>query len=164
MFLISPFILDAADADGVWKLFTPTGAASITDANLAAALHEFSTMQPHVARTEVANVLQRNALPVDAAGQFLSRIKVLREIKPDDSLVIFCPSNDLGDTLAACIKVNDAIACHSVADIADVGSPSFLVAIQSTYSAAAVREIYASCAGTRTASCFIHIRVPAFCH
>lgn len=153
MYSISPFILDAADADGACRLFTPTGATSITDANLASALREFSSMRPHAGQAEVAEVLQRHALPIDAAGRFLSRINVLREMKSDDGVVIFCPSDDLGNALAGCVRNNDAIACHPVADIAEIGNPTFLVAIQAAYSPAAVRQIYAACA--RNPNCIV---------
>lgn len=145
MYLISPFILDPVGVDGTCKLFTPMGVASIIDTDLAAALRELSSMRPHVCQDEVIEVLRRNALPVDAAEQFLSRIKVLREIKPDDSLVIFCASREIGNALADCIGNNDAVACLPVTDIEQIGCPSLLLAVQTSYSVAAVREIYSVC-------------------
>jgi McbB family protein len=146
MYTISPFVLEAADVDGAFRLFTPTGAASITDANLASALREFSSIRPHVDQHSVSEILARHALPIDAAEQFLTRIKVLRRLKSDESVAVYCPSNDVSRALSTCIENNDAIICNSFEDLTLVQNPTFLIAIQPAYSPSLAREIYAACA------------------
>lgn len=149
MFSIAPFVLDAADDNGACKIFTPTGAASITDANLAAALRELASMRPSINDFDVAQVLERNSLPVDAARQFLSRIKVLRQVDSINDVVVYCKSESVCGAVAECIERNDAVACKSVREIDLIGTPSFLVAIQEKYSSALVRELYSACAENR---------------
>jgi len=146
MYTISPFVLEPVDIDGVYKLFTPTGVASITDVHLAAALREISPIRPQIKRQAVSEILKRNGLPIDAAEQFLIKLKVLRRMKSDESVVIYCPSAEISQSLAKCIENNDAIICTSVHDLALIGTPTFLIAIQPAYAAAAAREIYDACA------------------
>ncbi|QND61803.1 McbB family protein [Mesorhizobium huakuii] len=153
MYTISPFVLEPADIDGVCKLFTPTGAASISDANLAAALREFSSIRPYIDEHCVSEILERNALPIDAAEQFLTKLKVLRRMKSDESVVIYCASDEISRSLGKCIENNDAITCTSIDDLALIGNPTFLVAIQAAYSSTTAREIYAACA--RSPECIV---------
>ncbi|EHS51979.1 hypothetical protein PDO_4945 [Rhizobium sp. PDO1-076] len=146
MYTISPFVLESADIDGVYKLFTPTGAASITDVNLAAALREFSPIRPRINKHVALEILERNGLPIDAAEQFLIKLKILRRMKSDESVVIYCSSDEISRSLAKCIENNDAIICTSVHELALIGRPTFLIAIQAAYTPAAAREIYDACA------------------
>ena len=146
MYSISPFVLDVVGVDGSCRIFTPTGAASITDANLASALREFASMRSRVGDGEVTQVLERNALPVEAAEQFLSRIKVLRRMSADNDVVVYCRSENMCHALTDCIEGNDAVTCMVSTDIEHIGNPTFLIAIQETYSAKTVRDLYAVCA------------------
>lgn len=145
MFSVSPFILSSTPTDGAWQLFTPVGAARITDVNLVAALSELGAMASHICESEIARLLERQALPVSAAQQFLERLKVLRRIDETKSVVVFSPSASIATSVADLILSRDAVSCRFCTDISEIGDADLILVIQDRYDARLVRALYAFC-------------------
>lgn len=145
MFSVSPFILSSASADGAWQLFTPLGAARVTDANLVAALGELSTLDRHVHEDAIGELLERQALPVSAAQQFLERLKVLRRIDEKKNIVIFSPLESIAAGLAELVLNRDAVSCRYCTKVTDFAGADLVLAIQDQYQPQLAREIYSAC-------------------
>lgn len=145
MFSISPIVLNSEQVDGAWQLFTPVGAAQITDAKLADALRELSTLQPRVPKSEIEQIFEAKDIPVSEALQFLERLKVLRSIEESKSVVIFSPSQDIADNIARLVLERDAVLCSSCTELSQIEGADLILAIQDQYRPSLAREIYSTC-------------------
>lgn len=153
MLSISPIVVESNDPSGPCRLFTPMGAASITDANLVSALRELKGMRPRATEDDVSRVLEDNKLPVDAAKSFLIRLNVLKEISSEKRLVVCCNTVAVARAFADYVIGNDAIDCDVVSDADEITRDAYIVYIQTSYSAENVSRLYKACA--RFDSCII---------
>ncbi|MBD9448607.1 MULTISPECIES: McbB family protein [unclassified Rhizobium] len=155
MLSVSPFVISSAPTDGAWQLFTPVGAARVTDANLVAALGEIKRLQSRVHEREIEKILESQTLPVTAARQFLERLRVLRKVEDMKTVMVFSPSRKLADDVAQLILDRDAVSCRSSANIADIEGADLILAIQDRYEPELARKIYAACK-SRKESILLH--------
>lgn len=151
MFSVSPFVLSSAPADGAWQLFTPVGAARITDANLVAALGEIKALRSRVDEVEIEKILERKTLPVSAAQQFLERLKVLRKVEDMKTVAVFSPSQTLADDVVQLILDRDAVSCRACTTLSDIADADLILAIQDRYEPGLAKDIYAACKSKREA-------------
>lgn len=144
MFSISQFLITNLQ-EGIWNLFSPSGATRISNQSLARALQSLESSGSRISKVDAATIFNTQGLDADEAISFLTSIRILRAAHEEASISIYSPSEEIVFLLAESIKLTEGVACKTFTRINSIELSSLLIAVQDQYSSSTAREIYTTC-------------------